>query len=358
MPLPVVPRRGPRLGIGGTLAVVGMVALLGTGFGVLGGRPGASPSPPVVGVAPSGAAPSGPAPSGQAPTPRTGPLPEVTPYVDCAEPPTTPPVVQLQVNGRPVEGFVELMPSRTEPSPPIEDLPGSVPIPVDVISELWVVGGACATSWDIGLFGGDVLNQFVNPSLDPGIAAQNRFGVLFAPYAGRDALLRADLFFPDVAVRAIWRIAVAPFERPIAYLHSEGDPQVLVEGCDSQLVLGNGYEYPRDETCTDDLPFEPRDTLALGRNAQLVFGFIGGWDVENAVLRCGRLSGTTFVGQPQPGCFLEPSPGTGASITFPALPQDLDAGVWLVAISACATSGSIGTNHLCGSWYAKVEVHP
>ena len=296
------------------------------------------------------------APSQPAPTPRLGPTPEVTPWVECGTRQTLPPVVQLQVNGQPIDGFVEVIASDTEPSPPIEDLPGPAQVPVDVISELWIEGGACATSWDVGLFGGETLDRLVNPSLDPAIAAQNRFKLFLAPYAGRDALLRADLFFPDLAIRAVWRIAVGPFERPAAFLQGEGDPLVPVEGCDVQLVLGNGYEYP-SEGCTGDLPFEPSGTLALERGSPLVFGFLGGWDVQNAVLTCGRLSGTTFVAEPEPGCFFEASPfDEEPFVTFPELPRDLEAGVWVVAISACATSGSLGANHVCGSWYAKVDV--
>lgn len=300
--------------------------------------------------------PSEPAPSGPAPTPGLAATPEVTPWVECGTPPTVLPIVQLQVNGQRFDGLVEQQASDTVPSPPIESIPGPIPVPVDVISEVWIAGGACATSWDLGLFGGEVLDQHFNPSLDPAIAAQNRFNLILAPYAGRDALLRADLFFPELAVRATWRIAVQPFERPAAFLQGEHDPELLVEGCGVQLVLGNGYEYPTDETCTDDLPFEPTGTLALERDSRLVFGFIGGWDVQNAVLTCGRLSGTTVVAQPEPGCFVEQVPGTGPSVRFPELPRDLEAGVWLVAISACATSGSLGANHLCGSWYAKVDV--
>ena len=354
VPLPVVQRRGPRLGLGGMLAVVAIAGLFAAGFGVLGGRPGPSPSAPLGAVGPTRPVPT----PRVGPTPRAGATPLVTPFSECAAPPTSAPVVQLQVNGRPIAGSVEVLLSGADPSPALEDLDGATSVPVDVISEVWIVGGACAHSWDVGLIAGDTLNQVVNPGLDPAIAAQNRFGVTLAPYGGRDAILRADLYFPDIAVRALWRISVEPFERPVASLEDEDDPQSIVEGCDVELTLGNGYEYPRDPACTRDLPFEPADTLTVKRDEHLEFA-LGDWDVTNAVLGCGRLLGTSFIADPEPGCFREVSgrSSPSRSITLPALPADLAEGTWTLAISACALSGVlVVTNRICGTWYANVEV--
>ena len=361
MPLPVGPRRGPRLGLGGALAVVAMGALLAAGFGVLGGRPSPSPSPPVGAVATSRAGASEPAP-----TPGTAATPQVTPFSACAAAPTSPPQVELQVNGQRTRGFVEVLAWRDAPSPspaPSETLqafPPMVSVPVDVITELWIVGGACAPGWNIGIIGNQDLASFVNPKLDPAIAAQNRFGLALAPFGGRDLNLRADLFFPTLIARATWLIRVEPFERPVANLQNLNDPQELVEGCDIDLVLGNGYQYPRDPTCTGDLPFEPRDSLEIDRDARLEFG-LGDWDLQGAVLTCGHLSGTSFIAEPEPGCFLEATgrstPST--SVTFPELPRDLESGEWTLAISACAISGgSLATNVICGTWYANVEIGP
>lgn len=348
VPLPAAQRRGPRLGLGGTLVVVAIAGLLAAGLGVLGGRPGPSPSALLGAVSPTE----------PAPTPGVGPTPLVTPFIECAAPPTSAPVVQLQVNGRPIAGSVEVLRSGTDPSPPLEDPDGATSVPVDVISEVWIVGGACANAWDVGLIAGDTLNRVANPALDPAIAAQNRFGVVLAPYGGRDAILRADLYFPDLAVRALWRISVEPFERPVARFQDEDDPQSIVEGCDVELTLGNDYEYPRNPACTDDLPFEPADRLTVKLDENLEFG-LGDWEVSNAVLVCGHLSGTSFVAEPEPGCFLEASGRStqGRSITFPALPADLDEGSWTLAISACALKGAlVVTNRICGTWYANVEV--
>jgi hypothetical protein len=358
-PLPVAPRSGPPLGVGGTLAVLAMAALLAAGLGFLGGRASPSPSPPAGAVAPSR-----PGPSGDAPTPGIGIAPQITPFSPCAAAPTSPPQLQLQVNGVPNPGIVEVFPpdTRSPGRTASGDANGSVQrvtIPADVITEVWIVGGACALGWNIGLIGNPVLNAFVTPRLDPAIAAQNRFALTLAPFAGRDLNLRADLFFPAMMARAIWPITVLPVERPTAALHIGGDAWSPVEGCDVVLALGNGYEYPTDPACLGDLPTEPDIVLEIERDDELELR-LGDWDIQSAVLTCGRLSGTSFVAEPAPGCFLEAStrrdPSTFAR--FPALPAEIS-GAWTIQLSACALSGGLAaTNRLCGSWYANVEIRP
>ncbi len=355
LPLPVVPRRGPRLGLGGTLAVGATAALLAAGFGILGGRPSASPSPPVGGVAPT-------VPRASMAPPSPGVAPEVTPYSACADPPTSRPGLQLQVNGVPHPGPVEVLqwhvdPASPEPSPPLAENPERVVVPADVITEIWIAGGACAVGWNIGLVGNPVLDSFSNPELDPAIALQNRFALTLAPFVGRDLNLRADLFFPTLSARAIWPITVEAVDRPIAALQVGPEAWSLVEGCDVSLALGNGYEYPRDPTCLGDMPIEPAAAIEVDAEARLGFR-LEDWDLMSAVLTCGRLSGTSFIAQPEPGCFLEAStrfdPSTLAE--FPPLPADIE-GSWTIQISACALSGGLAaTNSLCGSWYATIEV--
>ena len=366
MPLAVAARRGPRLGVGGTLAVVAMGALLATGFGVLGGKPSPSPSGPLGALGPTG-----PRPTDAAPTPAL-PTPAVTPFSPCGPPPTARPEIALQVNGRPTPGLVEIL--QWESDTPLPDPPASAPVPpdrvsvpVDVITELWIVGGACASSWRVGLMGGDSLNEFIDSEdpLDPPVAAQNRFGIFLAPYGGRDLNLYADLYFPTLIARATWRIHVEPFERPVVSLQDERDPEKLVAGCDNELSLGNGYRYPRHPACTADIapgfppmPFEPRGSLQIDRDERLEFG-VGDWDIQSAMLVCGHLSGTSFVAEPEPGCVLEASGRStrSTSLVFPELPSDIEAGAWTLAISACAISGgSPATNSLCGTWYVNVEV--
>lgn len=359
MPLPVVEHRGTRVGVGVTLVAAASAGLLAAGFGMLGGRPGPSASPPLGGLGPT--APQA-TPADVVPTPAL-PSPAVTPFSSCAPAPTSAPQVVLQVNGRPTPGFVEILlwdvaSPAPDASPPFQAYPDRVSVPVDVITELWITGGACAAGWNVGLVGNEVLNEFLNPGLDPALASQNRFGLVLAPFGGRDLVLRADLFFPTLIARALWDIHVEPFERPVASLQGEDDPRSIVEGCGVELVLGNGYEYPGDPGCTGDLPFEPAGTLAVERDQGLEFG-LGDWDVQGASLTCGRLSGTSFVAEPEPGCFLEATgrSTSGTSITFPELPADLEAGAWTMAISACARSGGlVALNHICGTWYANLVV--
>jgi hypothetical protein len=232
-----------------------------------------------------------------------------------------------------------------------------VTIPVDVITEVWIVGGACAYGWNIGLVGNPVLNSFVNPNLDPAIASQNRFALTLAPFAGRDLNLRADLFFPGLVARAIWPIHVQPFERPVAALRGAGSEWALTEGCDVAVTLGNGYEYPSDPKCLGDVPYEPDTVIEMAREDQLEFRLVD-WDLMSAVLTCGRLSGTSFVAQPEPGCFLEASTRFDVSTfaVFPPLPPEIE-GSWVIQISACALSGGLAaTNNLCGSWYAQIDI--
>lgn len=358
-PLPVSPRNGPPIGVGGGVAVVAVAALLLAGTGFLGGRPSPSPSQ-AAGVVP----PSSPRSSAPVPTPGIGIVPQVTPFSPCAAAPTSPPQLQLQVNGVPHSGIVEVFPPDTRsPGPsPSRDASGPVQritVPADVITEVWIVGGACALGWNIGLIGNPVLNAFVTPQLDPAIAAQNRFAVTLAPFAGRDLNLRADLFFPAMMARAIWPITVEPVQRPTASLHVGDDGWSLVEGCDVVLALGNGYEYPSDPACLGDLPAEPDTRLQVEHDDVLELR-LGDWDIQSAVLTCGRLSGTSFVAEPAPGCFLEAAtrrdPSTFAR--FPPLPPEI-AGAWTIQISACALSGGLAaTNRLCGSWYANLEIRP
>lgn len=68
---------------------------------------------------------------------------------------------------------------------------------------------------------------------------------------------------------------------------------------------------------------------------------------------CGRLSGLSFVAEPEPGCRLEFDAATGAA-TFPA-PSEV--GAWTLGISACANQFTMRTkNRICGTWYANIDV--
>ena len=350
VPLAVAPRKRPRPSLAGTIAVVAILGLLAAGFGVLGGRPSASPSLPVGGEVRSE--------QSSAPGATAGPTPLVTPFSACAEAPTARPEVQLQVNGVPTPGMVEVLQwldaATAAPDPlatPQAPL-APVPVPVDVITEVWIVGGACAIGWDIGLIGNQVLTSFVNPTMNPDLALQNRFLLTLAPFGGRDMHLRADLFFPTLIARATWPIRVGTVDRPVAELRNGDREGALVEGCDVVLTLGNGYQYPSDPVCLGDMPSAPTSPLEIGRDDRLEFR-LGDWDVQGAVLTCGRLSETSFIVEPEPGCYLEASQFDQEPFaTFPPLPVDIE-GAWTIQISACARAA---TNNLCGSWYANIEI--
>lgn len=360
---PVVPRGTPRLGLGGTLAVVAIVALLAAGFGVLGGRPEPEPD-------------STPRSTGPNATPVVVAhgTPRVSPWVDCASPPTTPPEILLEVNGLPTPGTVEVvswsvgpppvepttpeqtMPEQTMPVPtliPVGGPPAPVEVPVNVSAELWIKGGACAIAWNIDLVGGDVLDSLSNPSADPAYAAQNRFALELAPYQGADYELRAVLVFPTLVARATWPIRVLEFEVPVPFLVWGLNDVPILAGCDVTLTLGSAGERPLNP-CDGDLDEAPAAAVEVGRDAAPLFT-IPGWEVSNAILTCGRLSGTSFVVEPEPGCLLEGRLEAQAdSMRFDAPPVT---GTWIVAISMCGARFTTASLYrVCGTWYGAVEV--
>ena len=349
---PVMPRGSARLGIGGTLAVVAIVALLAVGFGVLGGRPD-NPEPT-------------PRPSRPKATPVVAalPTPLVTPWVDCAAPPTAPPEVLLEVNGRPTSGNVEVISWSAGPPPAEPTVPGPtaiptgatparVDVPIDVISELWIRGGSCAIAWNIDLVDGDVLHSVSNPSADPGYAAQNRFALSLIPYEGGDYELRVVLVFETLVARATWPIHVLPFARPVAVLDWDGADVPMIEGCDLGLFLGS--REPLDlNACPEDLSAAPGAPVVVRSDERGVFA-IPGWLLDVGEMTCGHLSGLSFVAQPQAGCSLAAELVDGKA-TFDA---PAGAGTWTLGISACGTElvavSPLPMNRVCGTWYAEVE---
>jgi hypothetical protein len=355
-PQSVLPRGSSRLGLGGTLAVVAIVALLAAGFGVLGGRPDASPRPTFAAVAPTL--------PGAALTARPPASPRVTPWTECASPPTSPPQIFLQVNGEPFEGAVELASSSAAPLPtaipaapvypgfPVEP-PPSIEVPVDVITEIWVDGGACALAWTIDLSSFHRLDSVVNVARDLGHAAQNRFEVLLVPYAGGEFVLRAELDFGTVVAEVTWPITILPIERPRALLRAGGLAAFPALGCDVTLTFGAGRSEPLNP-CVDDVGQPPGDAIPVRSGTHIEFS-LDGWGLDRATVTCGRLSGQSFIAQPSPGCSHELE-HSGAPLAFEAPPQN---GRWTLALSACASQpASRGTafNRVCGTWYANIAV--
>lgn len=325
-PQPVVPRGSSGLGLGGTLAVVAIVALLGAGFGLLGGRPESTPRPTAAAVA-----------SVTEPTPASAASPRVTPWTECAAPPTEAPRMLLQVNGEPFES------ADREP----------IEIPVDVITEIWVEGGACALEWTIDLENFRRLDTIRNQAGDAGYAAQNRFAVLLVPYDGGDFVLRAELGFGEIVAEATWPIRILPIDRPRASLLLPDFLAAPVAGCDVTLFFGSGRSEPLNR-CVDDIGEPPRDAIPVRSGTRIEFA-LADWQLDDATATCGRLSGQSFIVQPRPGCSHELE-ARGMPLAFEAPAQN---GLWTVAFSACASrpaSRGSASNRVCGTWYANIAV--
>ncbi len=370
---PVLPRGSPRLGVGGTLAVVAIVGLVAAGFGLLGGRPEAPDATPRVRPSQAAFVPS------QVVEPVPSPL--VTPWTECGGPFAGPVDVSLQVGGRPAPGAVEIVslsyhaqspePStaaavtsgaqRTAPGPPQTgpEAPGlplvsprRVDVPIDVITEIWIGGSRCALAWNIDLVGGPTIASVPNPEADPGYAAQNRFQLEFDPFVGGEHDLRAVLLFPSFVARVTWPIRILPIERPRTSLRV-GDVDVEpAPGCDVAITFGPERSVPLNP-CDDDIGEPLLDAVPVRSGTAISFELVD-WFLDSGVVTCGRMSGNSFVAEPRPGCSYElEDPGT---FTFEAPPQN---GRWTLAISACgsrAASQGPATNRLCGTWYADIVV--
>jgi hypothetical protein len=345
-PQSVVPRGASRLGLGGTVAVVAMVALLAAGFGLLGGRPSEAPRLSYEANAPSeepDLTPIGPTPS-----------PLVTPWTECAEAPVSAPEITLQVGGLGYPGVVSLLEqSIAAPTAPVTDPPPQdlATVPTDAITELWVEGGACALAWVVDLSDGRQLDAVRNTNRDPGYVSQNRIALRFHPLEDGDHQLRAILVLQTLTVRATWPIRIEP--TPInAVLHTRDGSARPVMGCDVTLLLGPDRNELLNP-CVDDVGEPPDDAVPVRSGDRLEFE-LEGWRIEGASVVCGRLSGQSFLTQPRPGCSIfQDEPGR---FEFEAPPGNAR---WTLALSACGrreASVGIGDIHVCGTWYANVVV--
>lgn len=363
-PQAVVPRGSPRLGITGTIAVVAVVGLLAGGFGMLGGRPRPSPTPEW-----NVGSPNVPAPT----PPRVVHVgPQITPWMECSDPPVGPPSIQLQVDGQPHEGILEAVDAdfMSIPSGPMRGLPDDlgepIEVPADVISELWIGQGACAVAWTIGLARGErhelliPLESQANEERDPSFAAQNRFPLVLAPHEDSQDVLVAVFDMSNRIVRASWPIRIPPLPPPIGMLISEetGASMPMVSGCDVTMTLANQFSEDLNP-CVDDVGDPPTDTWVLDSGKALEFRLASpyeSWGLETYQAVCGRLSGPSFYPDPQPECFtlLDPSGSDVFEFFAPRAP-----GRWILAVSTCGSTPASrppGINRICGTWYASIEV--
>jgi hypothetical protein len=344
---PVVPRGSPRLGIGGTIAVLAAIALLAGGFGLLGGRPEESARPSLSAVASHPVAVASQIP------PETV-VPEVTPSVECGPWPTEPPEVLLEIDGTPFPGAVSLaggsgLPPENatgEPTPhPRVEVPG------DAGAELWIDNAACALAWTIELTDVAQLEHESNVLLDPQLAAQNRFRIVLSPHAGTDVELHATLVFPNFVEQVTWPLRISPYEIPVPVLSSSEGALQAQPGCDVVLELHSDY-ITELEPCGGALSQPPGRPLAVKPGAMLSLEF-DGWDDMGGFVECGQLvpaevTGSLFVRDQD--CGIEVQPELTLSFAAPSKP-----GVHALAMSACAMQNG---NHLCGTWYATVDVAP
>ena len=353
LPAQAVLRRGtPRLGIGGTLVVAAMVVLLAAGFGVLGGRPDATPGPSRAAIGPS-----------EGRSKDAGPLgsPLVTPWIECEEPPSpsTVPNIFLQVDGVPILGTVDVRddgfegPMPTSAGPALPSLqPERTDVPVDVTSEIWVEGAVCAVAWTIDLVDDQNLDVVQNTTRDPAYASQNRFQLALGDHHGGDYVLRAVFTLPSLVVRATWPIRIVPVERPAAVLLTNGEEFQAVEGCDVTLTLATGSTTSLNP-CVDDVGEPPSDTALVRRGERLAFE-IAGWNIDYVGVTCGRLSGQSFFAQPQRDCWI------GEVVASPfVFEAPSERGRFTLAMSACGNRDATavgGLNRVCGTWYANIVV--
>ena len=341
-----------RVGASTTVAAVALVGLLAAGFGVLGGRPDASPSPSAAGNAvalESGAS----ATEASAPS---GPTPRVTPAEPCGPEPERPPRVYLEVNGVSTRGAVQqdgITPTPGGVGVIVIDPPQPVVIPTGATTEIWIAGAACAAAWHIRLAVDDGVRIPVaiqsNPSLDPAIALRNRFQLAFGDERNvpGEHHLEAGLDFPgSLRVVATWPIRFLPIVRPRATLLviETGRSIDMVEGCDVVLTLRNGDE--QRPGCDRDLSTLPGPPTKLAEGTALEVE-IAGWSVTDMVVNCGSQSDRVFTATPGARCIPVAS-GTGFSAPTP--------GNWTLAVAACAVGYTqFASNRICGTWYASID---
>ena len=356
----LAPTARSRVPLTAAIAVAAVAALLAGGFGLLGGRSAGTPeSPPPANVVAG-------QPSAEPNATEPPPVPRVTPWANCSASPDQPPEAVLEVDGVPASGKVEPLVfdlgKTFSPDATVigeDGLDDPVEVPIDAITDIWIVGGACAVAWNIDLVGSDVpgglqtIEAVGNEDRDPAISAQNRFELFVAPYPG-DHQLRAVLVFDEFAVRLTWSIHVPRLQPPNVALTTERGEIPTVIGCDVTQRLANDVEVALSQCDQGSVPHEPRPRVAVAPGELLEFA-IEGWAASNTSVTCGLLIDRMFFPRTQPACVRARDP-LFDDVLFPA-PEE--AGRWTLAIATCAwrirDSGE-GADELCGTWYATVVV--
>lgn len=354
----LVPTTRSRVPLTSAIAVAALIVLLAGGFGLLGGRSAGPPaSPPASRVAGR--------PSAGTSATEPPPVPLVTPRTACSPSPDEPRQAVLEVDGIQTLGLVEPLTfglgETLSPNPSAgggTELPGPVEVPMDAITDIWIVGGACAVAWRIDLEGSDIpgglrtLESVDNDDRDPTVSAQNRFQLIVAPYAG-DHLLRAVLVFEQFAVRTTWFIHVPALRPPNVTLAAERGAIPTVTGCNVTQRLATDIEVPLTQ-CERNVEREPTRRVAVAPGEVLEFSFER-WAATTGFVECGQLVDGYFVPRIEPPCIRDLDPRF-EGVRFPA-PEE--AGSWTLAMSTCGTrlrGNSPGLLELCGTWYANIIV--
>jgi hypothetical protein len=326
-----------------------MVILVAAGFGALGGRPQASPEATTA----LGAART---------PPRATPIPVepmVTPWARCTRGRTELPRLSLAIDGIEHAGRVEVLRSAGgEPlgtTEPQAAEPGRIDVRADALTQLWIGDGSCAVSWTIELVDWGVLDMIDNPAMDPALAAQNRFDLIFPPDLDGDLDLAARLTFPDMTLRATWPLRVTPLPRPNAELRWGGVDVPLIEGCDLFIWVVNRFEYPLTG-CEGALSSDPHAAVGIQAEKQATFS-IPGWPIDSyGDVVCARDSRGLIEQRPDV-CSFSPLIEDGV-LKFSSVPRGPaePSGTWLLVISGCGNnSTSGGGSQVCGTWYANVR---
>ena len=334
----------PRLGV--LIAASAGVALLAAGLGALGGRP-----------APRGAADVAVGPPSPAPLAAYTGEPLERPTVPCRQSADAPPGIDLYLGGRAVHSYF-LVDLRSTPQPASPGTTPSLPPALDVRSDLpaevRVQGDVCAVAWQIQLrddnSGTIELDTMGNPSGNPLVAAQNRFGLALAQHRGGTGWLQASLTFPSATLQAWWLIRILPFQAPSAQLTFADRAIDLAQGCDVNLTLASGWNE-RVDPCFDDVD-RAQEAASIARAAvPLRFRLPDGWRVDGPAVGCGQLSGRRFLVDRD--CRIDARvDGDALAIDPPTIP-----GTWTLSIGACGIQElADATNTICGTWYATVNV--
>lgn len=339
----------------GLLVAAGLlVVLAGAGIVAIGAPPPkASPSLPAAALgspSPSEHPSATPTPlASPSPSPSpAGPTPAATPSIVCDTRPTTePPFVNLITRTTRAVGANASTKWLAKPAP-ISEAPAT-PVELGDDPVLSVNFAACALEWRI-TYGGTVIEEQTNPTMDPAYARQGYF--VFGPVDTRSARLQLDLHYPAGWSSTAWQLNVDSW--PILSADGVAGDQIVeaVPGCGFAVEIGG---IAGGETCTSSIVpssiatiyVAPSTTLAF-RVAQSIFTA-----ASDGSFGCGHVTGKPKVFSVDPACDAEWFYGPLGDFTIraPSSPA-----VYVAEITGCATYTG---GQACGPWFLRIDtIHP